>query len=134
MSRRLAERFPWIWAAICMLLVIGAAALAIGWYGATKASSAGSHADHVAKCVNTDLGKRNQPASADAAAHIAFAQAQTGFATSLVTVLTAPKADGPAAFQAFLGELKTYEAQVATYARTLAIDQAQRTSNPLGKC
>lgn len=87
-----------------------------------------------ASCVNSNLGQRNKPSAADAAAHIAAARDQLVWVDSLASVLTAPKAAQATDYAAFLTELTTYGAQLTTYISSLTTDQDTRNAHPLGHC
>lgn len=147
-------------AALCLSILIIAGllldhihadhALAQAKTAATEAKEATAQALKVAQCVNNVLAERNQPAQADAQAHIAYANAnatnadaQNKAAIAEVKVLVDPTGSALQAtdFEAFLilqqaaNEASTaYKAASVTYKQTLAADQADRNAHPLGKC
>lgn len=106
-----AEKFPWIWASLTMVLVIAVAGLAVALF-------------RVEGCINDNLGKRSAPSSQDAAAHIDFAQA--------VYALFDQPPDATLRERQQIG--LTFKAQVHTYVVTLLADQREREENPLGQC
>lgn len=112
-----AERYPWIWAAVCAVLIIAVASLSLALYSAQRAAD-------VASCINTNLGQRSKPTARDAAAHIGFAQA--------VDALFDVPPDATDEQRAKVA-LK-FKAEVHAYVRVLLADQRARERTPLGRC
>jgi hypothetical protein len=108
----------WVLVSIVGALVIAVTVLAV------RLAAVSSHADQIASCVNTDLGKRNAPAARDAAAHIAFAKAVKG-------LFDVPPGATP---QQRLQVAEKFQRQVSAYVRVLLADQKAREKNPLGQC
>lgn len=104
--------------------------------------------DASASCVNSALATRNGPSQRDAAAHVAFANAQGAYDrvnkqwhVSLSAVLVAPKAQQLALYRKFLADdraliLAANAKQTANiaYRVQLEADQATRSAHPLGEC
>lgn len=91
----------------------------------TLAAVAAVASAQTASCVNTNLGTRSAPAAADAAAHIAFAQALKDLLAKVSPT------DTPADR---IGKVATFKIAAQTYVNTLTADQKMRAANPLGRC
>jgi hypothetical protein len=115
-GRRRTERWPFVWAALCMVLLVAIASLSI-------ALSAALSSNKVASCVNHALGQRAATTVSDADAHVLFAQAVLG-------LFLTPKATQAQRAH----EAEVFKAQVETYVRTLVANQQFRASHPLGRC
>lgn len=132
-------------AALCVLLMITVAALALGWYSAARANDAvaqaraaatqakqaaqqakavASRANQIAACINTDLGKLSKPTAKDAAAHI-------GFAEAVKSLFDVPP-NATAAERVAIA--KRFQRQVNHYVDQLVADQRSRERSPLGRC
>jgi hypothetical protein len=100
--------------AISVALLLALGGLSLGGIAISKTANVG-------QCINDNLGDRNAPSAADAAAHIEFAKA-------LDKVLSAPPGpDQKAAVAEFRQVTDDYSA-------TLQKNQQYRDTHPLGRC
>lgn len=117
------KRTPLVWQLAVLLsvalVVIGALVIAVIALGTAR--PAAREAKNAVDCVNTTLGKRNDPATKDAKAHIAFAKA--------VDALFEPTAPADRA-----KKLAEFQKATDLYRQTLQEDQQYRDAHPLGRC
>lgn len=112
-----------LWFLLAAVLV-----LAAGYFANKEATS------NVADCTNTNLGLRNAPATADANAHIKFAEADQKWAATIAAAFLAPQSEAQQAFLQLQAATVEYRTAVDQYASTLQHDQVLRAASPLGKC
>lgn len=116
------------------LVVIAALVTAIA--ALVTSSSAGHQAKATANCVNNVLGDRNGPSARDAAAHIAFAQADKRFSDALAAVLLQPRGSQAQrdAYATFIEAAGTKKVADDKYVQILIADQNVRDAKPFGRC
>lgn len=119
-----------------IVLIGGLIVALITSHSATStATGAARDAKGAVTCVNNTLGQRNKPSAKDAAAHIAFAEADKAYDSALVTVLVTPKGPGQlSAFKAFVLAAQNKRAADLAYVKQLRADQEYRADHPLGLC
>lgn len=121
---------------LASVLLVTVGALVVALVAIISASHAGSQAKNAVGCVNSVLGDRNGPTAKDAAAHIAFAQADKRFSDALADVLILPNGSQAQrdAYDRFVIAARRKKLADDTYVKVLVDDQRTRNSQPLGRC